>query len=129
MALPMPYQYFHILNFMLMLNLGLWAYTLGLTESYFAQLIFCLTQLMFQGLRELSIALSDPYGFDATDFPLAEWTTGLHMRIYALVEEQFHIDVEVLARQKPLRKLRPWEDIVDVHIDLKDARRDGRLSL
>merc|ERR1711953_717678 len=83
MELPMPFQYFHIMNLMLVLNLILWAYALGLVESYFAPVIFLFVQLMFQGLRELSVALSDPFGDDDTDFPLNEWLTGLYKKCYS----------------------------------------------
>ena len=33
MEKPMPFQYFHLLNVMIVVNLGLWAYGMGLTDS------------------------------------------------------------------------------------------------
>merc|ERR1712032_1757569 len=83
--MPMPFQYFHIMNLMLLLNLCLWAYSLALQDSYFAPIIFLFVQLMFQGIREVSIALSDPYGDDAVDFPLHDWMSELYSRVNALV--------------------------------------------
>ena len=69
---PMPFQYFHIMNLMMFLNLMLWAYALGIEDSYFAPAIFMFVQLMFQGVRELCAGSSDPYGDDEVDFPLNE---------------------------------------------------------
>merc|ERR1712151_1180921 len=54
--LPMPFQYFLIMNLMLFLNLFLWAYSLGCQDSLFAPIIYMFVQMMFQGLRELSTA-------------------------------------------------------------------------
>merc|ERR1719398_122565 len=73
MELPMPFQYFHIMNLMLFLNLFLWGYSLGCEDSYFAPLIFMFVRVMFQGIRELSTALSDPFGKDEVDFPVNDW--------------------------------------------------------
>merc|ERR1719305_1399221 len=92
MELPMPFQYFHIMNLMMMLNLTLWAYSLALEDSYFASLIFLFVQLVFQGIRELSVALSDPYGDDEADFPLDDWMTQLYVRLAALVEDPYRVD-------------------------------------
>merc|ERR1719473_2507325 len=95
MELPMPFQYFHIMNLMLMLNLGLWAYSLALQESLFAPCIYFFVQMMFQGLRELSVALSDPFGDDATDFPMNDWMTGLYLRLYFIIEDDFEFDDDI----------------------------------
>ena len=72
LELPMPFQYFHIMNLMMFLNLMLWAYALGIEDSYFAPVIFMFVQLMSQGIRELCAGPSDPYGDDEVDFPLNE---------------------------------------------------------
>lgn len=92
-GLPMPFMYYHIMNVMLIINLSLWAYGLAVLNSFFAPVIFCFVQLMFQGIRELSIQLSDPFGDDETDFPLDEWMTALYNRVYDLIEEEHDIRV------------------------------------
>jgi predicted membrane chloride channel (bestrophin family) len=89
--LPMPFQYFHIMNMMLMLNLFLWAYSLGCQDSWFAPLIYMFVQMMFQGLRELSTALSDPYGTDEVDFALNDWIRPIYSQMHAALNQ--HIDV------------------------------------
>merc|ERR1719191_693601 len=76
--LPMPFQYFHIMNLMLMLNLVLWAYSLGCQDSFFAPFIYMFVQMMFQGIRELSTALSNPFGEDEVDFPVTDWMLNVY---------------------------------------------------
>jgi predicted membrane chloride channel (bestrophin family) len=123
LELPMPFQYYHIMNLMLMLNLCLWAYSLALVDTYFAPVIFFFVQLMFQGMRELSIALADPYGTDETDFPLNEWMTGLYMRIHAIAEDEFDCAASVkLEDMPPLHQLTYGQNIIDV---LDDSKLEG----
>ncbi len=69
---PMPFQYFLTMALMIFLNLMLWAYALGIEDSYFAPAIFRFVQLMSQGIRELCAGPSHPYGDDEVDFPLNE---------------------------------------------------------
>merc|ERR1719426_78250 len=85
----MPWQYFHIMNMMIMLNLILWGYSFALEESYFATLIFVFVAAIFMGIRELSVALADPYGDDAADFPLNEWMNQLYLRVRYLCEDNW----------------------------------------
>merc|ERR1719506_2194727 len=109
MELPMPFQYFHIMNLMLALNLTLWAYSLALEDSYFACIIFMFVQLVFQGIRELSVALADPFGDDEADFPLDEWMTQLYLRINAVIEDRYDgwLEEEDLGEIPPLKDLKP----------------------
>lgn len=86
MGLPMPFQYFHIMNMMLCLNLFLWAYSLGCQDSYWGIFIYMCVQGMFQGLRELSTGLSDPYGTDEVDFPVNDWMRSLFKRTWGILE-------------------------------------------
>eukprot|EP00928_Gymnodinium_smaydae_P066007 TRINITY_DN4906_c0_g1_i2.p1 TRINITY_DN4906_c0_g1~~TRINITY_DN4906_c0_g1_i2.p1 ORF type:complete len:392 (+),score=65.00 TRINITY_DN4906_c0_g1_i2:48-1223(+) len=119
LELPMPFQYFHIMNLMLMLNLCLWAYSLALEDSYIGNVIFLTVQIMFQGLRELSVALADPYGEDAVDFPLNEWMSELYVRVSSLVEDEWKMEDHVPKEQQPLPPLKPGVEVVDLMIDLK----------
>merc|ERR1711904_360635 len=108
--LPMPFQYFHIMNLMLFLNLFLWAYSLGCQDSLFAPIIYMFVQMMFQGLRELSTALSDPYGTDEVDFALNDWIAPLYVQIYAAIEDHVNIDridfesIQPLLEPEPSKK-------------------------
>lgn len=127
--LPMPFQYFHIMNLMLMLNLVLWAYSLGCQDSLFAPVIYCFVQMMFQGIRELSTALSDPFGDDEVDFPVNAWMLGVYARMYGVLEDPYDISKLDLNRVTPL--LDPEErvgnkgskvrDIINVYVDLLET--------
>eukprot|EP00401_Gymnodinium_catenatum_P018205 CAMPEP_0117510918 /NCGR_PEP_ID=MMETSP0784-20121206/28238_1 /TAXON_ID=39447 /ORGANISM="" /LENGTH=283 /DNA_ID=CAMNT_0005306571 /DNA_START=314 /DNA_END=1164 /DNA_ORIENTATION=+ len=88
MSLPMPFQYFHIMNLMLVLNLIFWAYSLGCEDSFFAPFIYMFVQMMYQGIRELSTALSDPFGDDAVDFPVNKWLASLYSSMYGVLEDR-----------------------------------------
>jgi len=125
MALPMPFQYYHIMNLMLMLNLTLWSYTFGIMESNFAPVVFFFVQLMFQGLRELAVALSDPFGDDETDFPLNEWMTQLYLKIHTLVEDEFPFDKDIGAHQGLLPTVKKGEQISDLLSEVKEHESVG----
>lgn len=73
LRLPMPFQYFHLLNMMVVVNLLLWAYGMGTTQSIFAPVGFFFAELIFCGMMELAGEMSDPFGMDEVDFPLHAW--------------------------------------------------------
>lgn len=103
MMMPMPFQYFHIMNMMLVLNLVLWAYALGCQDSYFAPVIYMFVQMMFQGVRELSTALSDPFGEDEVDFDVDSWMKSIYTRLYAILEDTFSIEDLDVDGSRPLK--------------------------
>merc|ERR1712232_1477469 len=123
---PMPFQYFHIMNLMLALNLVLWAYSLGCQDSYFAPVIYAFVQMMFQGIRELSTALSDPFGEDEVDFPVNDWMMTLYARVYALLEDPFDITKTDLSRVQPLLEPEKAKDVISMYVDLESPEQDGK---
>eukprot|EP00928_Gymnodinium_smaydae_P066006 TRINITY_DN4906_c0_g1_i1.p1 TRINITY_DN4906_c0_g1~~TRINITY_DN4906_c0_g1_i1.p1 ORF type:complete len:373 (+),score=65.17 TRINITY_DN4906_c0_g1_i1:70-1119(+) len=123
LELPMPFHYFHLMNLMIMLNLSLWAYALALEDSYIGNVIFLALQVMFQGLRELSVNLADPYGDDAVDFPLDQWMSELYVRASSLVEDEWRAELRVPISMKPLPPLEAGVAVVDLMVDLKPGRR------
>lgn len=100
--LPMPFQYFHLMNVMMIMNLTVWAYVFALADSYLASFVFVLIQLVYQGIREMTIQLMDPYGGDDPDFPVQIWANALYMRICAVSE-----DVWDVRQYNPLPLLEP----------------------
>jgi len=68
-----PFQYFHLLNVMLSINMLLWAYAMGVTGSIFAPMVYFCAAGIFCGMMELASQLTDPFGFDEVDFPVATW--------------------------------------------------------
>lgn len=84
--LPLPFQYFHLLNMMIVVNLILWGYGMALTHSIFGPMVYFLAATIFMGMMELSTQLSDPFGTDATDFPLDEWLDSLVKKVITVIE-------------------------------------------
>mmetsp|Transcript_79675 Transcript_79675/g.221715 ORF Transcript_79675/g.221715 Transcript_79675/m.221715 type:complete len:367 (+) Transcript_79675:165-1265(+) len=129
LELPMPFQYFHIMNLMLLLNLVLWGYSLALQDSFFAPLIFMFVQLMFQGIRELATSLSNPFGTDEVDFPLNDWTLEVYAKIHGILttrdESEFADDCAMRSRSTVHARPRP-SLIIDVNIDYENDAPDGR---
>lgn len=127
LELPMPFQYYHIMNVMLLLNLLLWAYAMALQESYWANVIFAFVQLMFQGLRELSIALADPYGSDDTDFPLNVWMTELYNKINCIIEDPWTVEASNPSDDiGALPILHKHKTVVDLLVDTTQATGGNR---
>jgi len=115
LEMPMPFQYFHIMNLMLLLNLTLWAFSFGLMDSFMATPIFLFVQLVFQGIRELSISLADPYGCDEADFPLSEWMNSLYTRVVCIVEDPFVVEIDPVGSE-PMQQLQNGCKVVDMLI-------------
>lgn len=85
-TLPMPFQYYHFLKSMICVNLTLWAYRMGITESIFAPFNYCCAALITMGMAELAEELSDPFGPEEVDFPVSTWLAEAIENIIFLVE-------------------------------------------
>jgi len=127
LELPMPWQYFHIMNVMMMLNLMLWAYSFALEESHFASVIFLFVAAIFMGIRELSVALADPYGDDAADFPLNEWMNQLYVRVLFFCEDTWDPNDMMLGiLDEPLYVVKKGNSVVDLLMDLGKNPSKGK---
>lgn len=71
--LPVPFQYFHLLNLMLFVNIVLWAYILAISNSWVASLVFITCFPIFMAAENMAIQLQDPFGHDEVDFPIEYW--------------------------------------------------------
>jgi len=58
---------------MVVVNLALWAYAMGVVKSMFAPVVYFCVSIIFMGMMELASQLSDPFGHDDSDFPLFMW--------------------------------------------------------
>jgi len=92
--LQMPFQYFHLLNLMVVVNLALWAYGMGTTGSLMAPVTYFFAALIFMGMLELATALSDPFGEDEVDFPVVQWMNDFLENTIVLLEFDSPITVE-----------------------------------
>lgn len=88
-ALPIPFQYYHLLNAMVLFNLVLWGYAMAICESVFASLIYMMCSLIFMGMLELADELSDPFGDDEVDFPVMEWLEELLDGCHTMLQKTY----------------------------------------
>jgi len=89
LALPIPFQYFHLLSMMIIINLGLWAFAMGLTASWFAPVVYVFCSGTFIGMLQLASQLSDPFGNDAVDFDLHGWVAVSLGLVVEITETQY----------------------------------------
>lgn len=118
MDMPMPFQYFHIINWLMLYNLIFWAYSFAVMDSVVATVIYLTIQLVFQGIRELTIAMADPFGFDDSDFPVNEWANVLYKRVVALVEDPWEMSKALpVGEIPPLPQPKRGEMMLNLSID------------
>ena len=85
LAQPVPFPYFHVVTFMLSINLVLVAYALIFFNTYVSVPCYFVTCLVMQGLKEVAVALSDPFGGDDVDFPTHEYMSAMLDNAKALI--------------------------------------------
>eukprot|EP00747_Dinoflagellata_sp_TGD_P180935 gnl/TRDRNA2_/TRDRNA2_34216_c0_seq1.p1 gnl/TRDRNA2_/TRDRNA2_34216_c0~~gnl/TRDRNA2_/TRDRNA2_34216_c0_seq1.p1 ORF type:complete len:426 (+),score=53.68 gnl/TRDRNA2_/TRDRNA2_34216_c0_seq1:115-1392(+) len=93
LRLPMPFAYFQLLNIMIVVNLLLWAYGMGISDSMFAPFIYFFSALTFMGIMELASQLADPFGNDAVDFDQNGWMAEV-LNNSAVVLEYHYVDAD-----------------------------------
>jgi len=86
MALPIPYPYFHLLNFVMACNFFLLAATFAAFKTYLAIIPFGFCILVYKGFLEVSRALADPFGQDGLDFPIKYFLDYLFDHSMSLLE-------------------------------------------
>jgi len=111
LMLPMPFQYFHLLNMMVVVNLLLWAYGMGTTQSVFAPIGFFFAELIFCGMMELAGQMADPFGSDEVDFPLHTWLANALWDTSVVLEYDYKLGkggwAEIAERCPPLEMVCP----------------------
>ena len=85
LAQPVPFPYFHVINFMLSVNLAIAAYALIFQETFVTIPLFFVVCLVLQGLKECAVALSDPFGGDAVDFEVDVFLANILANTKALI--------------------------------------------
>jgi predicted membrane chloride channel (bestrophin family) len=81
-AMPVPFAFFHILNFILFIYLVLVAYTYTMFSYYYSIIGVFLTALSLLSLRELASVLSDPLGHDDVDLPVFDYAMAVHNNVH-----------------------------------------------
>mmetsp|Transcript_61084 Transcript_61084/g.143841 ORF Transcript_61084/g.143841 Transcript_61084/m.143841 type:complete len:440 (+) Transcript_61084:3-1322(+) len=98
MLFPIPFQYYHIVNVTLWVNLTLVSYALLFVNKepapgvYFLGTVFTLVAyplicFVLLGLVEVANAMSDPFGTDACDFNQEAITEGIYKECKSMCEQ------------------------------------------
>merc|ERR1719396_68053 len=98
-VLQVPFQYFHLLNSMIMANCFLLAWALGNMRSWFVPGAYMISSTIFIGMMDLASKLSDPFGEDEVDFDLDRWAD-LEIEVALAM-----LDGHVVGREAGLKKL------------------------
>ena len=85
-----PWAYFHLLNLMIFLVLFLLGYGLvGMAEWPVTLAVHAAVCLIFMGMKELAIAMADPFGDDTIDFELERYLGTIYSNALAQLSDHF----------------------------------------
>lgn len=87
--MPLPFQYFHVTHFMLFTNLSIMGYEMANMQNYYVTISFMAVQVIFNGIREMAVAMADPFGDDEVDFPVEDWLEELYNIAMAMTDSGF----------------------------------------
>ena len=88
---PVPFPYFHLLNMMLIIQLGLTAYALATKVIWqFGVIMMLIISLVLLGMRGLAVQLSNPFGDDSVDFNLESFMSGAYKNALSYLREDEH---------------------------------------
>ena len=77
LSLPVPLPYFHSLTMLQNINFALYSYALLAFDSRLTPIVLFVVVLITVGMREVAVALSNPFGRDELDFPVNKWIAQL----------------------------------------------------
>jgi predicted membrane chloride channel (bestrophin family) len=77
LAMPIPLAYFHMLNLIMYVNYTLMAFCFTQIETRLSSIFMLTVLVVFTGLREMSAALSNPFGKDDLDFPVKQYMSAV----------------------------------------------------
>jgi len=107
LGMPVPMPYFHSLAMLQNINFALYSYALCSLQSYLTPVVLIVFILITVGMREVAVALSNPYGHDDVDFPVNKWVVA-QLRSMALIihPDNFVVDWNTIpVAPKPLEAL------------------------
>lgn len=74
--LPTPFKVYHLMNMMVLVNIFMWAYWMGITHAWSSSFVFIGSSVIFMNMERVAKRLQDPFGEKhRLDFPLQEWCT------------------------------------------------------
>eukprot|EP00403_Amphidinium_massartii_P025846 CAMPEP_0178395436 /NCGR_PEP_ID=MMETSP0689_2-20121128/13218_1 /TAXON_ID=160604 /ORGANISM="Amphidinium massartii, Strain CS-259" /LENGTH=658 /DNA_ID=CAMNT_0020016091 /DNA_START=71 /DNA_END=2047 /DNA_ORIENTATION=+ len=90
LGLPVPYQYFHIMNWVLLTNLFVFSVAAAFFKSYLTIIPVGASLYFFIGIRQISIAVADPFGTEEHDFPVNQFLENTFNTAICILEA-FHV--------------------------------------
>ena len=83
LGMPVPLPYLHALTILQNVTFALYSYAFLSFDSVLTPIILLVVIVVTVGMREVAVALSNPFGKDDVDFPVDKWISTL--RSIALV--------------------------------------------
>jgi len=116
MKVPMPYL--HALNMLQNINFLLYSYALCDLESYLSPIVLFVVILITVGMREVAVALSNPFGRDDIDFPVNKWVVS-QLRSIALIvhPDNFVVGCPKLATYAALSQASPRDTVAAEEVE------------
>lgn len=128
--MPVPFQYYHLLNVMVGMNVALWAYKMALTHSIFGPVVFFFASTIFIAMLELAKQLSDVFGNDDVDFPLHIWLSKFVQNSIAFVASDYPGDAGSLERALEIETGDPCDarEVGNMYLGESDLGEDPTLT-
>eukprot|EP00927_Polykrikos_kofoidii_P039935 TRINITY_DN34218_c0_g1_i1.p1 TRINITY_DN34218_c0_g1~~TRINITY_DN34218_c0_g1_i1.p1 ORF type:complete len:633 (+),score=100.57 TRINITY_DN34218_c0_g1_i1:55-1899(+) len=119
-AMPLPFPYYHIVNFVIFVNLLTTAFAFATFKSFFSVLPFGISVLICMTFQEVSVALSCPFSQDVITFPIHDFLDHAFDHSVSLLEvfshpEAFEGVVQQIRMTEPFtdtQLLRPCKEAV-----------------
>ena len=118
--LPIPLPYFHTLVVLQNVCFAIMSWSLLSFVSFLTPIVLFFAVLVMVGLREVAVALSNPFGKDDVDFPIDKWIAQL--RANALL---VHRDNRVVSKPNRDESLTPTVDDEEEEEEDEDEDGDG----
>ena len=129
LKMPVPFAYFHVLKFLLIVSLAMTSYALvELEDAQYALsvIVFTLICIITIGLQSVAVAMSDPFGGDDLDFDLKGLLKSAYENAVALITDQrvalhdrlppgVEPEHNPLADSESSKRARMWANISEGH--------------
>merc|ERR1719480_212475 len=100
LGMPIIFAYYHLMNVVLVLNIGMLVLLPSLFRNFMTNIPVVTALFLFMGLREVSLALSDPFGMDTLDLPVTAFLNTTFDRCACVLEAFATLDCRDRIRQQ-----------------------------
>jgi len=109
LILKIPFQYFHLLNWMVLTNLVVLAYFMGVGGHITHTFIYVAVELILLGLLRFTAVLLVPFGLSEGDFDAQEWLAGFIKDVALLLETDNPLSQNAFEKALEREQLLPPE--------------------